>query len=89
MAGIEVMQRLGYPVVFDATHSTQRPGQPYGPTWKEAIILAKAGMAAGANGLFMEVHPEPLKSKCDESNIMPLDKVEEILLTCRKIWEIV
>lgn len=90
MTSIEVMQRLGYPVVFDATHSTQRPGQlPGRPTWKEAIILAKAGIAAGANGLFMEVHPEPLKSQCDGSNIMPLDKVEEILLTCKKIWEIV
>lgn len=88
MMAINVMQRL-CPVVFDATHSTQRPGQKNGPCWKEAIILAKAGIAAGANGLFMEVHPKPSKSKCDSNNIMPLNKVEEVLLTCKKIWEIV
>jgi len=89
MTGIEIMQRLGHPVIFDATHSTQRPGICYGCYYKEAMILAKAGIAAGANGLFMEVHPEPDKSPCDGANIMPLDKVEEVLVTCKKIWEIV
>jgi 2-dehydro-3-deoxyphosphooctonate aldolase (KDO 8-P synthase) len=88
MVGISIMQQF-CPVVFDATHSVQRPGTSHGNYWREGIILAKAGIASGANGLFMEVHPDPPHSKCDASTVMPLSLVEEILVTCKKIWEIV
>jgi 2-dehydro-3-deoxyphosphooctonate aldolase (KDO 8-P synthase) len=62
MSGIEVMQGFGCPVVFDATHSTQQPGglgTASGGRRKLAPVLARAAVAAGANGLFLEVHPEP------------------------------
>ena len=89
MFSIYTMQGFGHPVVFDATHSSQKPGKNHGQHWREGIVLAKAGIAAGANGLFMEVHPDPPHSKCDASTIMPLNLVEEILVTCKKIWEII
>jgi len=89
MMAIKIMQGIGCPVVFDATHSTQRPGQNFGAYWAEAMILAKAGISAGANGLFMEVHPNRVEAKCDASTIMPLDKVEDLLVICKKIWEVI
>ena len=52
-------------------------------------ILAKAAVAAGANGLFIEVHPEPEKSKSDAACIMPIDWLEELLKVCKEIFEIV
>jgi len=92
MTAIEAMKKLGCPVVFDATHSTQQPGgrgtESDGQR-EMAPILAKAAVAAGANGLFIEVHPEPEKAKSDSACIMPLEGLEEILRTCKKIFEIV
>jgi 2-dehydro-3-deoxyphosphooctonate aldolase (KDO 8-P synthase) len=54
-----------------------------------APILAKAAVAAGANGLFIEVHPEPEKSKSDAACIMPIDWLEDLLKVCKEIFEIV
>jgi 2-dehydro-3-deoxyphosphooctonate aldolase (KDO 8-P synthase) len=92
MTGIEVMKRLGCPVVFDATHSTQQPGG-LGDTSsgrpEMAPILAKAAIAAGANGLFVEVHTEPDKAKSDAASIVPIDWLEDLLKVCRQIFEIV
>jgi 2-dehydro-3-deoxyphosphooctonate aldolase (KDO 8-P synthase) len=92
MTAIETMKKLGCPVVFDATHSTQLPGglgdmsagQP-----EFSPILAKAAVAAGANGLFIEVHTQPEKAKSDAASIMPIDWLEDLLGVCKKIFEVV
>jgi len=92
MTSIELMKQLGCPVVFDATHSTQQPGGlGYATAGQREMgpILAKAAVAAGANGLFIEVHPEPEKSKSDAACIMPIDWLEELLKVCKEIFAIV
>lgn len=92
MTAIEIMKNLGCPVVFDATHSTQQPGGLGTATAgrrEMAPILAKAAVAAGANGLFIEVHPEPEKAKSDAACIMPIDWLEDLLKACKEIFEIV
>lgn len=89
---IPIMQSLGYPVVFDATHSVQLPGSQgtcSGGDRRFVAPLAKAAMAAGANVLFFEVHPDPDKAKCDGPNMVPLDKAEELFKICRDIFELV
>jgi len=92
MTSIEIMKRLGYPVVFDATHSTQRPGglgDASAGRPEMAPVLAKAAIAAGANGLFIEVHTDPEKAKSDAGSIMPIEWLEDLLKVCKKIFEIV
>ena len=92
MTAIDTMKKLGYPVVFDATHSTQQPGglgETSAGRREMAPILAKAAIAAGANGLFVEVHTEPEKAKSDGACIMPIDWLEDLLGVCKKIFEIV
>ena len=79
---IAVMQKLGVPVILDVTHSVQQPNQSSGVTGgqPEMIgLIAKAGIAAGADGLFMEVHPEPKKAKSDGANMLRLDLAESLL----------
>ncbi|MBN1806729.1 MAG: 3-deoxy-8-phosphooctulonate synthase [Sedimentisphaerales bacterium] len=90
MTCIEEMKQSGYPVVFDATHSTQQPGglgNSSAGRREMAPILAKAATAAGANGLFIEVHTEPEKSKSDAACIMPIEWLEDLLKVCKKIFE--
>jgi len=92
MTAIDAMKKLGYPVVFDATHSTQQPGglgNASGGQREMAPILAKAAIAAGANGLFIEVHTEPEKAKSDAPSIMSIDRLEDLLGVCKEIFEIV
>jgi len=92
MTAIETMKALGCPVIFDATHSTQQPGglgNASAGRREMAPVLAKAAIAAGANGLFLEVHTEPEKAKSDAACIMPIDWLEELLTTCRKIFDLV
>ena len=92
MTAIVAMKNLGCPVLFDATHSTQQPGGLGNATAGSrdmAPLLAKAAVAAGANGLFVEVHPEPEKAKSDAACIMPLDWAEDLLKICKKIFELV
>jgi len=92
MTAIETMKKLGCPVVFDATHSTQQPGGlGYASAGRPemAPILAKAAVAAGANGLFIEVHPEPQKAKSDAACIMPIDRLEGLLKVCKQIFDLV
>jgi len=82
MRSLPVMRGIGCPVVFDATHSVQLPGGAGGSSGgqREFIApLARAAMAAGIDGLFMEVHPEPDKALCDGPNSWPLDQVEPLL----------
>jgi 2-dehydro-3-deoxyphosphooctonate aldolase (KDO 8-P synthase) len=92
MTSIEIMKRLGCPVVFDATHSTQQPGglgDASAGRPEMAPLLAKAAIAAGANGLFIEVHTEPDKAKSDAGSIMPIDWLEDLLKMCKTIFEVV
>ena len=92
MTAIDIMKSLGCPVVFDATHSTQQPGglgNASAGRRQMAPILAKAAVAAGANGLFIETHPEPDKAKSDAACIMPIDWLLDLLKVCKKIFEIV
>lgn len=92
MTAIEQMKQLGYPVIFDATHSTQQPGglgNASAGRREMAPILAKAATAAGADGLFIEVHPEPKKSKSDAACIMPIDWLEDLLIVCKNIFELI
>jgi 2-dehydro-3-deoxyphosphooctonate aldolase (KDO 8-P synthase) len=92
MTAIDTMKSLGCPVVFDATHSTQQPGglgNMSAGRREMAPILARAAVAAGANGLFIEVHTEPEKAKSDAACIMPIDWLEDLLKVCKKIFEVV
>ncbi len=90
--GIPIMQTFGYPIVFDATHSVQLPGANgvcSGGDRRFVPVLAKAAMAAGANALFFEVHPDPDKALCDGPNMIALDNAEELFTICRDIFELV
>lgn len=92
MTSIEVMKRLRCPVVFDATHSTQQPGglgDASAGRPQMAPVLAKAAVAAGANGLFVEVHTEPEKAKSDAASIMPIEWLQDLLKVCKRIFEVV
>ena len=90
--GISIMKEFGYPVVFDATHSVQLPGANgtcSGGDRRFVPPLAKAAMAAGADALFFEVHPEPDKALCDGANMIALDKAKELFSICQRIFELV
>jgi 2-dehydro-3-deoxyphosphooctonate aldolase (KDO 8-P synthase) len=92
MSAIETMKQFGCPVVFDATHSAQQPGglgAVTGGNRQLAPILAKAAIAAGANGLFLEVHTHPECAKSDAASIMPVGWLEDLLGVCKKIFEVV
>lgn len=82
MTSIPEMKKFGYPVVFDATHSVQKPGgngTSTGGNREYVPCLAKAAIAAGADGLFMEVHPDPDKALSDGENSMRLSDVKGLL----------
>jgi len=80
--GIPKMQAMGVPVVLDVTHSLQEPNQSSGVTGgqpKMIETIAKAGIAAGADAIFLETHPEPANAKSDGANMLPLDELEGLL----------
>lgn len=86
--GIPEMQELGVPVVLDVTHSLQQPNQATGVTGgKPALIetIAKAGIAVGADGIFIETHTDPGKAKSDGANMLKLDLLEPLLVRLLKI----
>lgn len=86
---IPIMQEFGYPVIFDATHSVQLPGaqgECSGGDRRFVPILAKSAVAAGANGLFFEVHPDPDKALCDGPNMLALENVENLFNVCKQIF---
>lgn len=92
MTGIPEMKKFGYPVVFDATHSVQKPGgcgDSTGGNRKYVEYLAKAAIAAGADALFMEVHPAPDKALSDGPNMVQLDLIEEMLVKILKVYDAV
>jgi 2-dehydro-3-deoxyphosphooctonate aldolase (KDO 8-P synthase) len=77
-----MMRRRGVPVVFDVTHSLQLPGGGDGVTAGQAEYiepLASAGVAAGVDGVFLEVHPDPARAKSDAQNALRLDLLEPLL----------
>ena len=80
--GIPQMQSLGFPVVLDVTHSLQQPNQTSGVTGGVPRLIetmARAGIAVGVYGLFMETHPEPSKAKSDGANMLPLHRLDALL----------
>lgn len=82
MRSLPVMRSFGCPVIFDATHSVQLPGGMGGSSGgqREFIpTLTRAAIAAGIDGLFMEVHPDPDNALCDGPNSIPLNEVEALL----------
>jgi 2-dehydro-3-deoxyphosphooctonate aldolase (KDO 8-P synthase) len=92
MTGIPQMQALGAPVIFDATHSTQLPGAlgtATGGQRQYVGLLANAAVAAGVDGLFVEVHPNPEKSPSDAATIFPLDQLEELIRRCLAVRDAV
>ncbi|MBQ6728527.1 MAG: 3-deoxy-8-phosphooctulonate synthase [Bacteroidales bacterium] len=89
---IAAMQKFDVPVILDVTHSLQQPNQSSGVTGgKPELIslIAKAGIAADADGIFMEVHPEPKKAKSDGANMLRLDLAESLLNQLVRIKEAV
>lgn len=92
MTGISEMKKFGYPVVFDATHSVQKPGgkgNATGGNRENVEPLAKAAIAAGADALFFEVHPDPDNAKSDGPNMARLDGFEEMLKRIIKVYDAV
>jgi 2-dehydro-3-deoxyphosphooctonate aldolase (KDO 8-P synthase) len=88
MRALPILRALGYPVVFDVTHSLQLPGAGDGVTAGLAEYiepLASAGVAAGADAVFMEVHDEPARAKSDAANALRLDRFETLILKLKRI----
>jgi 2-dehydro-3-deoxyphosphooctonate aldolase (KDO 8-P synthase) len=84
MRSLAVMRATGCPVVFDATHSVQLPGGNGGSSGgqREFVpVLARAAVAAGIAGIFMETHPDPAKALSDGPNAWPLDRMASLLAT--------
>ena len=92
MRSIPIMKQFGYPVVFDATHSVQLPGargDASGGQREFVPSLARAAVAAGCDGLFMEIHPDPNSALSDGPNMVPLDDVKKLLEQLKRIYEVV
>lgn len=89
MRSFPILRGYGHPVIFDATHSVQLPGAGGGKTGgqREFIpTLARAALAAGADGLFVETHPDPEHAISDGPNQVPLDELEPLLRAGLRIW---
>ena len=90
MRGLATMRQAGHRVVFDATHSVQRPGGLGASTGGDramAPVLARAAVAVGIDGLFIETHPQPDRSPSDGPNMIPLAQMEGLLRTLKNIHE--
>jgi 2-dehydro-3-deoxyphosphooctonate aldolase (KDO 8-P synthase) len=88
MRSLAIMRATGCPVVFDATHSVQLPGgqgAASGGQREFVPVLARAAVAAGIAGLFMETHPEPAKALSDGPNAWPLARMESLLTTLKEL----
>lgn len=87
--GLPIMRSFGYPVMFDVTHSLQLPGgqgKSSGGQREFAEPLARAAVAVGVDGLFMEVHPEPEKALCDGPNMIRLAGLQEMLTVLKRVY---
>jgi 2-dehydro-3-deoxyphosphooctonate aldolase (KDO 8-P synthase) len=88
MRSFPIMKKFGYPVVFDVTHSVQLPGgagKSSGGQPEFIEPLARAGTAAGINGLFLEVHDNPAQALSDGANALPLEKLRPLLQKIQKL----
>lgn len=86
-----IMRNLGYPVVFDATHSLQLPGLKRGYSGgqpKFILPLARAAVACGCDALFVETHPDVKNALCDKDSMLPLDRLEELLIQVKAIDQV-
>ncbi len=89
MRSIPIMRQFGFPVIFDATHSVQLPGgggDKSGGQREFAPVLARCALAAGANGLFIETHPQPDAALSDGPNMIPLDQMPRLLGSLLKVY---
>jgi 2-dehydro-3-deoxyphosphooctonate aldolase (KDO 8-P synthase) len=92
MRSIPIMKSFGFPVVFDATHSVQLPGGAGDKSAGQrefAPVLARAALAAGADGLFLETHPRPDQALSDGPNMIPLGEMKATLKSLRKVFQAV
>ncbi len=92
MRSFAQMKAFGHPAIFDATHSVQQPGAAGGKTGgrREFVPpLARAALAAGADGLFIETHPEPEKAISDGPNQIPLPELPALIASCLAVWKAV
>lgn len=92
MRSIVILKGLGYPVLFDATHSVQLPGgQGASSGGQREMVppLARAALAAGSDGLFLEVHEEPEKALCDPATMLPVNELPPLLEQLKKIRKII
>lgn len=92
MRGIPIMQRLNYPVCFDATHAVQKPGglgSKSGGDREFIPVLAKAALAAGANCLFIEAHPSPEKALSDAASVMDFKDLDILLPQFRQLYDLI
>ncbi len=92
MRSFAIMRQWGYPTVFDATHSVQLPGAAGGKSGGQREFvppLARAALAAGADGLFIETHPDPAHAISDGPNMIPLAELPALIAQCLTIWRAV
>jgi 2-dehydro-3-deoxyphosphooctonate aldolase (KDO 8-P synthase) len=88
MRAIPWMQECGRPVIFDATHSVQKPGAQgdrSGGERRMVPTLARAAVAAGCDGLFLETHPDPDHAPSDGPNMLPLDELPDLIRCCLRL----
>ncbi len=88
---IEIMGKMDYPIIFDATHSVQQPGglgNVSGGNSEYVPLLARCAVAAGSDGVFMEVHSDPAKALSDGPNMLALKKLEDLLVDLKKLYRI-
>ena len=92
MLGLGIMKHMNAPVIFDVTHSLQKPGgrtDSADGRREQVTELARAGMAVGLAGLFLESHPDPSKARCDGPSALPLEKLEPFLSQLKAIDSLV
>ena len=92
MRSFSILRQNGFPTIFDATHSVQLPGAGGGRSSGQREFvppLARAALAAGAEGLFIETHPDPAQANSDGPNMIPLPELPALLASCLAVWEAV
>lgn len=92
MRSLPILKSFGYPVVFDATHSLQMPSKENGVSGGTPDLIypiARAAVAAGVNGIFIETHPNPAKALSDANSMLPLNKLEPLLKQLKRVHELV
>jgi len=92
MRTIPIMQKLGFPVCFDASHSVQIPGglgHASGGQREFIPTLTRAAIAAGCNCLFIESHPDPASAKSDKDSVYPLSELPKLLIEVLQIYHLV